>query len=259
MSDKRKPISKKLRFEIFKRDSFTCQYCGQKSPDVVLHVDHINPVSKGGDNDILNLITSCQGCNLGKGAREMSDTTELDRQRRQLEELNERRQQLEWMLKWRDELKGLDDAALEAACHAWARGASPYSVNGKGRKDLRLIIQKFGIEATISAIDIVTDQYIAYAEDGATQESVEAAFSKIGAVAYHITYPDKAASDKELYYIRGILRNRLDYVNEGLCMKLLREARDVGMCIDGAKDVAREATSWTKFREVIEGFIREYS
>ena len=31
---KRRAVSKKLRFEIFKRDSFTCQYCGRKAPDV---------------------------------------------------------------------------------------------------------------------------------------------------------------------------------------------------------------------------------
>ena len=54
---KRKAIGDKLRFEVFKRDQFKCQYCGKASPDVILHVDHINPVSKGGVNDILNLIT----------------------------------------------------------------------------------------------------------------------------------------------------------------------------------------------------------
>lgn len=62
----RKPISKKLRFEIFKRDAFSCQYCGATPPDVILHVDHIHPVSKGGDNSMDNLITSCSGCNHGK-------------------------------------------------------------------------------------------------------------------------------------------------------------------------------------------------
>lgn len=62
----RKGLSKKIRFEVFKRDQFTCQYCGKKAPDVILHVDHIQPVSKGGTNDLLNLITSCQDCNLGK-------------------------------------------------------------------------------------------------------------------------------------------------------------------------------------------------
>ena len=56
---KRKNLSKSVRFEVFKRDSFKCQYCGKSAPDVVLEVDHIIPVSKGGDNDISNLITAC--------------------------------------------------------------------------------------------------------------------------------------------------------------------------------------------------------
>ena len=55
----RTSISKKLRFEIFKRDSFKCQYCGKESPNVILEIDHINPISNGGKNDILNLITCC--------------------------------------------------------------------------------------------------------------------------------------------------------------------------------------------------------
>jgi 5-methylcytosine-specific restriction endonuclease McrA len=57
-----------LRFSILERDGFTCQYCGQ-SPlkhGIVLHVDHITPRSKGGDNSRTNLIASCHICNLGK-------------------------------------------------------------------------------------------------------------------------------------------------------------------------------------------------
>lgn len=45
---KREPLSKGIRFEVFKRDNFTCQYCGAKAPDVILEVDHINPVKLGG-------------------------------------------------------------------------------------------------------------------------------------------------------------------------------------------------------------------
>ena len=43
---KRRGLSLKKRFEFFKRDKFTCQYCGKNAPDVILQVDHIEPVSK---------------------------------------------------------------------------------------------------------------------------------------------------------------------------------------------------------------------
>lgn len=85
MAKKRKAIpKKKVRFEVFKRDSFTCQYCGRKAPDVLLVIDHIEPVSKGGTDDILNLISACKDCNAGKSDRKLLDTTVLDKQRQQL-------------------------------------------------------------------------------------------------------------------------------------------------------------------------------
>lgn len=65
--ERRKHISAKTRFEVFERDSFTCQYCGRKSPHVELSIDHIKPLSKGGTNDKQNLITACLDCNKGKG------------------------------------------------------------------------------------------------------------------------------------------------------------------------------------------------
>lgn len=68
----RKPISTKTRFEIFKRDNFTCQYCGKGTPSVVLEVDHIIPVCKGGENHKDNLITACFDCNRGKAGNELT-------------------------------------------------------------------------------------------------------------------------------------------------------------------------------------------
>lgn len=69
MATQRKAMSKKTRFEVFKRDGFTCQYCGAHPPEVILEPDHINPVANGGTNHIDNLVTSCFDCNRGKGAR----------------------------------------------------------------------------------------------------------------------------------------------------------------------------------------------
>lgn len=66
-------ISKRLRFEVFKRDGFTCQYCGATPPSVLLQCDHIDPVSNGGPTDIDNLVTACQPCNAGKSDIPLSD------------------------------------------------------------------------------------------------------------------------------------------------------------------------------------------
>ena len=59
-------ITKKMRFEVFKRDGFACAYCGKTPPAVTLEVDHIDPKSNGGKDDINNLITACFDCNRGK-------------------------------------------------------------------------------------------------------------------------------------------------------------------------------------------------
>jgi len=46
----RRAISRSLRFSVFERDRYTCQYCGRKPPEGVLQVDHVHPVALGGDN-----------------------------------------------------------------------------------------------------------------------------------------------------------------------------------------------------------------
>jgi hypothetical protein len=68
---KRQSTGKRLRFEVFQRDRFTCQYCGAQPPDVLLVVDHITAVSRGGGDTLDNLITACEPCNQGKADREL--------------------------------------------------------------------------------------------------------------------------------------------------------------------------------------------
>lgn len=56
-----------LRYDIMKRDGFQCVLCGAKASDgIKLHVDHIQPVSKGGKTERSNLRTLCDRCNMGK-------------------------------------------------------------------------------------------------------------------------------------------------------------------------------------------------
>jgi CRISPR/Cas system Type II protein with McrA/HNH and RuvC-like nuclease domain len=59
-------VSKRSRFEVFKRDGFACAYCGKTPPAVILEIDHMVPVSLGGDDNMANLVTACFDCNRGK-------------------------------------------------------------------------------------------------------------------------------------------------------------------------------------------------
>ncbi len=68
----RKSLSLDLRFRVLKRDNFKCTKCGNSpsnSHDIELHVDHIKPLSRGGRDNIENLQTLCNKCNLGKSNR----------------------------------------------------------------------------------------------------------------------------------------------------------------------------------------------
>lgn len=62
-------INLRTRFLVLHRDNFKCCICGAspaKNPEIVLHIDHIKPWSKGGETIIDNLQTLCSECNLGK-------------------------------------------------------------------------------------------------------------------------------------------------------------------------------------------------
>jgi 5-methylcytosine-specific restriction endonuclease McrA len=52
------------RQNVFKRDSFECQYCGTHKD---LTLDHVTPSSKGGQHTWINLVTACKSCNTRKG------------------------------------------------------------------------------------------------------------------------------------------------------------------------------------------------
>lgn len=149
----RKAIPQSVRFEVFKRDMFRCQYCGRGAPDVVLQVDHMHPVYEGGSNEILNLITSCFDCNSGKGKRLISDQSILDRQRAQIEELEERRQQLEMMLAWRNGLADLHNQAIDGLREFFEKLVPGVKLNERGVQSLRRMVADFGLHASCAALE----------------------------------------------------------------------------------------------------------
>lgn len=57
----------RLRFRVLNRCNFACVYCGRKSVEAKLQIDHVIPKSKGGTNEESNLVAACWECNIGKG------------------------------------------------------------------------------------------------------------------------------------------------------------------------------------------------
>lgn len=154
---KRKAISKKIRFEVFKRDSFKCQYCGRSAPDVLLHVDHIDPVANGGNSVIFNLITACSDCNLGKGARLLSDDTAVSKQKIQLDAINERREQLQLLMEWRNELDNIRVESLEYAAEHYEKRFNA-TLTDAGKDILMREIDQFGLQMILDAMDITVQR-----------------------------------------------------------------------------------------------------
>lgn len=175
----RKPLSKKIRFEVFKRDKFTCQYCGRMSPDVILEVDHITPVAEGGNNGLLNLITSCRDCNRGKGKTLLNDHTEVKLQQDRLKELADKKEQFEMLTKWKAELVELETQQVDAICD-YIASITYFSCNECGKTFVRNLLRRFTFEEVYDATEISFSRY--YVGD---ENSWNKALNKIGGVAYN--------------------------------------------------------------------------
>jgi 5-methylcytosine-specific restriction endonuclease McrA len=66
-----RPRVKLTKREIFRRDDYTCQYCGQTVPR--LTIDHIMPRYRGGEYSWENLVAACPQCNRRKGGRTLQE------------------------------------------------------------------------------------------------------------------------------------------------------------------------------------------
>lgn len=152
---KRKPISPSLRFDVLEKDNFTCQYCGAKSVDdnVLLEVDHIVPVSKGGDNNIENLITSCKKCNIGKSAKKLGAKKRLTLRQKEIKDLEQRREQQEMYLKSRLNKKKESEPLVNHINYL----CNKYNLNRKlssyGENNIFTLYKKIGFEQMVNLIE----------------------------------------------------------------------------------------------------------
>lgn len=136
-------LSKSKRFKVFDRDGYKCRYCGRTPEDsIILEVDHVIPISKGGGDVMENLVTSCFECNRGKSAieigsvapesdadrfRRLQETAELERAAEELREITERKKQL--VQEWANTICGItgEKSVPTRSCEVCARLSVEFS------------------------------------------------------------------------------------------------------------------------------------
>jgi hypothetical protein len=255
----RKAISAKLRFEVFKRDSFKCKYCGANGESVVLHVDHLTPVVEGGKNDIMNLVTSCMSCNLGKGARELNDQSVAEKSRKQAEELQELAAQLEMMAKWRAELLNHSNNTTTRLVEYWNSLTPGLVLKESAYPEIQKLTKKYNYEKITEAMDSSVSQYMKYKDDGVCESaSYNIAFDKIAGI---LKWQQKLKENPELeqlYYIRAIAAKRCpNYFPQWDATDLIKKALQAGVTNDDLKSAAVHCTNWTNFANRVEELIED--
>ena len=251
----RVPVPNRVRFEVFKRDKFTCQYCGSAAPDVVLNCDHIEPVSLGGSPDILNLITSCRACNSGKGAIPLSDTAALDKQRSMLADLEERRQQIEMMVQWRDELRGRATDTIEMIADHMA-GRSKFVPNESGRADIRRWLKNFSVDEILRASDEAFDTYLTFVGDEPSADSWNRAFLRIPGIIRTQRQEGERPYLRKLFYIQGIIRVR-SKAKRYNCVEYLEHIHLCGISLEEIERRAKRMNSLADFEEPFDAWLAE--
>ena len=202
----RKPIGKKVRFEIFKRDNFQCQYCGRYAPEVILEIDHITPVKHKGKTETINMVTACFDCNHGKGARELSDSQILEQQREQLNKLNERKEQMQMLIQWKRELLKLENTQINEIEQIVLK---PYnrSLTETGQTKIRKTIKKYGFSEVYESAQISLSNYLNKKDNDDFNKIIDyiprICANRVRAISDPL-FPRKA-------YLLGILKNRFIY------------------------------------------------
>ena len=146
-------LSKKTRFDVFKRDLFTCQYCGRRPPEVVLEVDHIIAKAKDGSDDPDNLTTSCDECNQGKSDRSLGNTLPIVDEMQRLEaiqEMQERAVMLKKQTVAAEALRSSEDDAINMV-EGWWIDATGYEEFFE-RESVRGFLRRLSPERILDAI-----------------------------------------------------------------------------------------------------------
>ena len=155
------------------------------------------------------------------------------------------------MAKWR---KGLDELESKQVDLVVQQVADKFlyqdcTLSDYGRLQVSKWIAKFSLDEIFNAIDISTTQYLTFIDGSPDKESQRKAFQYIPRICGSIRARVNKPYMKDVFYIRGILRNRLMYLNEGKVIEDLDYAfHIVNVNPEYIKNLAKKIRSWTQFQ-----------
>lgn len=161
-----------IRFKVFMRDNFKCKYCGKTADEKALEVDHIIPRSRGGSNELINLVTACFECNRGKRDKNILIETpevEVSEQTKLAIEAYKKKTQEE------DCVRVFTNYFLKNAPH-------DHELNAHELRMFRDYYRNFHPDILFEAIDIAIEKYI---PKKATDKDYYLAIKKIGGISHN--------------------------------------------------------------------------
>ncbi len=204
-----------------------------------------------------NLITACVACNLGKSDVPLSDQAAVVKAKNQIDELQERREQLELMMEWRKGLRNLNGEVVQKLADYWHERAPGWTINEDGKLTLENLSKRFSVDEICNAMDIAASAYLKFAPDGkVTGDSWDWAFEKLSGIC-RVEKDSKSNPDiKQLFYIRGILRNRIPgYFDKALALKYLKNAKSWDIDLNELSEIARHVKNWSQFTRAVDDAI----
>lgn len=198
-NNNRLPIETSVRFQVFERDNFTCQYCGRKSPEIILEIDHYVPVSKGGSNHFDNLKTSCRECNEGKSDRELCPIERI----KPVEQITPEETK-EIVID--NSIYGIENDEIEQVLDLVKEYIGKYELSDFSKKSITELFYRFSKDEITEGIKEAANKYLIPAGNGnPTIDSVDIFIEKIGGVC---VYKKKPPKEQRISWTKGIARRR---------------------------------------------------
>lgn len=242
------PVYKRIKFEVFEKDSFKCQVCGAVAPNVNLTLHRLQN-NQQAENwlDPAFLTTFCESCQRKNSSQESANT--VNNGHLSLNALEERLEQLKMLINWRKGMIKIRKRQLASLVEFWQELVPSIFLSEVHKKTLLSCISKYSSEDIKEAMRLAVQEFIVVHQDGSiARDSFQMAFANIPEICYRKTKVRKTREAEELYHIHDILEERIDgFFDSARVIQWLHYARSWDVHLEELIQMAARVTNWTQF------------